>query len=155
MAAITVRFYNVSGQTLYVRAVRRSDNKILDTSTNDFATSPTWSNTIPAVTEQTAVSKGLYTASITFPTGVHVCDLLVHNDNSSGSVPIDAFEFIADGTNGVELTLSSINTIVVAIDTLTKASGDGDLAAIKTITDALPGSIWTADNAKPRTRFGD
>ncbi len=117
MALISIVFYNTTGSILYIRIIRRTDQKILDTTSDDFETSPTWADTVISVIEQTAVSNGLYSADVTFPVGSHICDIVILDDDGENSTPIEGFEFIADGTNGnegtVKLSLDALDNVSV------------------------------------------
>lgn len=111
MATTKTTFYHSTGLTLYLRVLRRSDHYILDTNDNTFKAAPTWANSIISATENTAVSKCLYYADITFPAGVSVCDIMILDDNAENSVPIDGFQFIADGDNAQEISLDDVLNI--------------------------------------------
>jgi len=104
MAAILVSFYRTTGLTLWVKVVKRTDKNILDINDDTFKLTPTWVNSLTAVAETTTVSKGYYWANITFPAGIHLCDILILNSNVADSEPIDGYEFIADGTTGQQIT---------------------------------------------------
>jgi len=77
--------------------------------------------------------------------------------DSTNMPGVYVFDLAQAETNCDDFVLyAKSSTSGVAIDVVKMVTTyEATLNAIKTITDALPDSVWTADNAKPRTRFGD